>query len=69
MKTLYFVKFVTINPQAASPIVFLLTADNHSIVQCDAWELVADHCRMDYKLKEVTPICQTEDDIIPFEPC
>lgn len=69
LNTLYFVKFSHIDATIDSPIVFLLTSANHSIVQADAWKLISHEHRAFYTLKEVTPVCQTPDTLPAFEPC
>lgn len=67
MQTLYFVKFQ--NKHECDQIVFLFTADSPESAESLGLAHIAETYRGNYKLSEVTAVCQTPDVVTAFEPC
>lgn len=66
MQTLYFIK---LENKSGSTVVFCQTATTHA----EAGKLgvmgIAEFCRADFRLIEVTAICTTSDTVDLFQPC
>lgn len=67
MNTLYFVKFY--HKTASNQVVFLFTANSPEFAERKGFEHISEEYRGDYRIAEVTAICQTPDAVPCFEPC